>query len=252
MARRKSQTTRIDGRQPGELRPVRITRGFTRTAPGSVLVETGRTRVLCTAMVEEAVPKWREGGGAGWLTAEYEMLPSCTPERKRRGRDGRIDGRVQEIQRLVGRCLRAVVDLSRLGERTIWVDCDVLEADGGTRTASITGAYVALVDAISSLQARGLLTESPVTDSVAAVSVGIVGGRALLDLCYEEDRGAEVDFNIVQTGRGKYVEIQGAAEGGTFTPAQMRAALSLAGRGIRLLQSMQASALAANARRKRN
>jgi ribonuclease PH len=230
---------RPDGRKANELRPVKVTRGFTRAAPGSVLIKTGDTHVLCTASVEEAVPVWRKGSGLGWLTAEYEMLPASTGQRKPRSRAGKIDGRVQEIQRLIGRSLRAVVDMARLGERTIWIDCDVLQADGGTRTASITGAYLALADAIAHLRRERLVTATPLTDSVAAVSVGLVQGKALLDLCYEEDKDAEVDFNIVVTGRGRFVEVQGAAEAGTFTRQQMNRMVAMGGAGVRQLHRIQ-------------
>lgn len=234
---------RIDGRRAHELRPVKIVRRFTRSPAGSVLIKSGETHVLCTASIEESVPKWRQRSGLGWVTAEYEMLPGSTQERRQRNRGGRIDGRTQEIQRLVGRSLRAVIDMSRLGERTIWLDCDVLQADGGTRTASITGAYVALFDAVSLLLRRKLIEANPLLDSVAAVSAGLVDGKPLLDLCYEEDKSAEVDFNVVQTGRGRYVEVQGAAEAGTFTQAQMNRLLAAASRGIRKLHKIQQQSL---------
>ena len=236
-------TTRIDGRAAGELRPVKIVRGFTRSAAGSVLIETGRTRVLCTASVEEVVPKWREAQGLGWVTAEYEMLPASTGERKKRSRDGKIDGRTQEIQRLIGRCLRAVVDMKKLGPRTVWIDCDVIEADGGTRTASVNGAYVALCDAVAGLRKAGLIAESPIIDAVAAVSVGVCGGRVLVDLCYDEDKDADVDFNLVLTGRGRFVEVQGAAEGGTFSSGQMAKILAAGKRGIGQMLTIQTTAL---------
>ncbi len=235
--------TRIDGRRAHELRPVKIVRRFTRSPAGSVLIKSGETHVLCTASIEESVPKWRQRSGLGWVTAEYEMLPGSTQERRQRNRGGRIDGRTQEIQRLVGRSLRAVVDMSKLGERTIWLDCDVLQADGGTRTASITGAYVALADAVSLLLRQELIETSPILDSVAAVSAGLVGGKPLLDLCYEEDKAAEVDFNVVQTGGGRYVEVQGAAEAGTFTQTQMNQILATASRGIRRLHKIQQQSL---------
>ncbi|MBN2563431.1 MAG: ribonuclease PH [Phycisphaerae bacterium] len=234
---------RVDGRRADELRGVEIQRGFIQAAAGSVLIKTGGTHVLCTACVEEAVPTWRQESGLGWLTAEYEMLPASTGERRARNRGGKIDGRTQEIQRLIGRSLRAVVDMGRLGRRTIWLDCDVLQADGGTRTASITGAFVALVDAIRALRERGALEDDPVVDSVAAVSVGLVGGKTLLDLCYGEDRDAEVDFNVVQTGAGRFVEVQGTAEAGTFSQSQMMKMLELAGKGIRRLHRVQQAAL---------
>jgi len=235
---------RTDGRRADELRPVIIQRGFTRATPGSVLIKTGGTHVLCTACIEESVPAWRQDTGLGWITAEYDMLPGSTGQRRPRNRSGRLDGRSSEIQRLIGRSLRAVVDLGRLGPRTIWIDCDVLQADGGTRTASITGGYVALADAVAALRRQGLLTEDPVVDSVAAVSVGLVRGRLLLDLCYEEDRDAEVDFTVVRTGQGRFVEVQGAAEAGTFSERQMASMVALAGKGIRRLQATQRQALA--------
>ncbi|MFQ5424730.1 MAG: ribonuclease PH, partial [Phycisphaerae bacterium] len=234
---------RPDGRRPTELRPVTIHRRFTSAAPGSVLIRSGDTHVLCTATIEEAVPAWRKDSGRGWVTSEYEMLPGSTGERRRRNRAGKIDGRTQEIQRLIGRSLRAVVDMDRLGERTIWLDCDVLQADGGTRTASITGAYVALADAIRQLRRDRRLRASPLIDTVAAVSAGIVSGRVLLDLCYLEDKEAEVDFTVVQTGKGRFVEVQGAAEGATFTGEQMNRMISVASRGIRRLHELQTQAL---------
>ncbi len=191
---------RPDGRKPTELRPISIQRYFTSAAPGSVLIKSGNTHVLCTATIEAGVPAWRGDGGLGWVTAEYEMLPGSTGERRKRNRGSKIDGRTQEIQRLIGRCMRSVVDMAALGELTIWLDCDVLQADGGTRTASITGAYVALADAVSHLRKAGRLRSSPLIDSVAAVSVGILAGRVLLDLCFVEDRDAAVDFTVVRTG----------------------------------------------------
>lgn len=235
---------RPDHRRAEGLRRITIQRGFTRNALGSVLIKTGGTHVLCTACVEDSVPAWRKESGLGWVTAEYDMLPGSTGQRRSRNRGGRMDGRAWEIQRLIGRSLRAVVDMTKLGPRTIWVDCDVLQADGGTRTASITGGYVALVDAVAILRRKGVLAADPIFDSVAAVSVGIVGGRLLLDLCYEEDRDAEVDFTVVQTGQGRFVEVQGAAEAGTFTERQMSKMVALAGTGIRRLQAAQKQALA--------
>ncbi len=234
---------RVDGRRADQLRPVKITRGFTKAPAGSVLIKTGQTHVLCTATIEEAVPKWRQDSGLGWVTAEYEMLPSSTGERRGRNRGGKIDGRTQEIQRLIGRSLRAVVDMERLGARTIWLDCDVLQADGGTRTASITGAYIALADAVKKLKSAGLISESPLQDSVAAISVGLVKDKVLLDLCYLEDRDAQVDFNVVLTGKGRYVEVQGAAEAGTFSEVQMARILRVAGKGVRQLRTVQEQAL---------
>ena len=234
---------RTDGWKANELRPVKIIRRFTRAAPGSVLIKSGETHVLCTACVEEAVPAWRKGTGLGWVTAEYEMLPASTGQRRARSRAGKIDGRVQEIQRLIGRSLRAIVDMARLGERTIWIDCDVLQADGGTRTASITGAYIALADAVAQLRRERLISATPLTDSVAAVSVGLVNGKALLDLCYLEDKDAEVDFNVVLTGRGRFVEVQGAAEAGTFTRQQMSRMVALGEAGVRQLHRIQTRVL---------
>jgi len=234
---------RVDGRRADELRVVKIQRGFTTAAPGSVLIKTGKTHVLCTATVEEVVPAWRKESGLGWVTAEYEMLPGSTGERRARNRAGKIDGRTQEIQRLIGRSCRAVMDMEKLGQRTIWLDCDVLQADGGTRTASITGAYVAMADAVRDLLRRKMLVADPIIDSMAAVSVGIVEGKALLDLCYLEDVGAEVDFTAVQTGGGRFIEVQGTAEAGTFSGTQMTKMVALAGKGIRRLHKIQQAAL---------
>lgn len=237
--------SRVDGRQPGDLRPVQITRHFTGSAPGSVLIEMGRTKVLCTAAIEHAVPAWLEGKGKGWITAEYGMLPASTPQRKPRERGGKVDGRSVEIQRLIGRAVRAVVDLEILGERTIWLDCDVLEADGGTRTAAITGAYVAVVDAVEGLKREGVsFAAPPITDIVAAVSVGIVDGTLLLDLCYEEDSRAEVDLNVAMTGTGELVEVQGTAEQKPFSRQILTQMLDFAERGIRQLMEVQKQALA--------
>jgi ribonuclease PH len=234
---------RIDGRKADELRPVKLRRRYLKAAPGSVLFEAGDTRVLCTATIEEKVPAWRKDSGLGWVTAEYEMLPASTGERRPRNRGNRLDGRTQEIQRLIGRSLRAVVDMAKLGERTIWIDCDVLQADGGTRTASITGAYVAMVDAVAGLRRRGLVRENPIRDTVGAVSVGLVDGQVLLDLCYEEDKTAEVDFTVVATGRGRFVEVQGTGEAGTFSRPQMSKMLASAERGLRKLRAVQQTAL---------
>jgi ribonuclease PH len=235
---------RHDQRQPDQLRPIRIQRGFTGAAPGSVLIEAGRTKVLCTASLEEQVPPWMAGQGRGWITAEYSMLPGSTAPRKRRERE-KLDGRSSEIQRLVGRSLRAVADLERLGERTITIDCDVLEADGGTRTAAITGAWIALVDCLAATAAGGQAqpAEFPLRASVAAVSVGIVGQRALLDLDYREDSAAEVDMNVVITGTGQFVEIQGTGEQTTFTEQQLGEMLALARLGARRLTEVQRAAL---------
>ena len=234
---------RHDGRKPGQLRPVSFVRRFTRFAPGSVLARCGHTHVLCTAMWQEGVPHWRAGRGSGWLTAEYDMLPGSTPERYRRNRQ-RVDGRTQEIQRLIGRALRAVVDLDQLGENSLLLDCDVLQADGGTRTTAITGAYVALRDAIQHRLREKLIQRSPLRDRIAAVSVGLVDGRILLDLDYSEDAHAQVDLNVVMTGSGEFVEVQGTGEGTTFSPEQLNQMLGLASRGIKRLFRAQREALA--------
>jgi ribonuclease PH len=222
---------------------VKFRRRYTRGAPGSVLVQAGRTTVLCTVSIEEAVPKWLAGKGKGWLTAEYSMLPGASQPRKPRERSGKIDGRTAEIQRLIGRSLRAVVDMERLGENTIWIDCDVLEADGGTRTASITGAYVALVDAIDAWRPELLARPSVLRDSVAAVSVGVVDGTHRLDLDYREDVAAEVDFNLVMTGSGQFIEVQGTGEGCTFTHRQLDEMLRLGKVGVERLTALQHRAL---------
>ena len=226
------------------LRPVRITRAFTRHAEGSVLVEFGETRVLCTASVEEKVPSFLKGRGSGWVTAEYGMLPRATHTRgAREAAAGKQSGRTQEIQRLVGRALRSVVDLGALGERQVTIDCDVLQADGGTRCASITGAMVALADAVAWLKAKGLLARDPVRDFVAAVSVGIVAGAPCLDLDYAEDSSCDTDMNVVMTGSGGFVEVQGTAEGAPFSRAEMDALLALAGKGIAEIVAMQKDSL---------
>ena len=235
---------RSAGRAPGALRPVRITRGFTCHAEGSVLVEFGATRVLCTASVEERVPPHQKGSGEGWVTAEYGMLPRATHTRSgREAAKGKQTGRTQEIQRLIGRSLRAVFDLKALGERTITLDCDVLQADGGTRTAAITGAFVAAHDAVSQLLKRGLIAGSPIRDHVAAVSVGIVQATPLLDLEYTEDSSCDTDMNVVMTGSGNFVEVQGTAEGAAFTRVEMDALLRLAEQGIADLVRAQQAAL---------
>jgi ribonuclease PH len=236
---------RHDKRQPDELRPLKFRRRYTRQAPGSVLVQMGRTTVLCTCTVELNVPPFRVGSGKGWLSAEYGMLPGSTGTRKARDRGGKVDGRTVEIQRLIGRSLRAVVDLDKLGERTLWLDCDVLEADGGTRTASINGAFVALIDA---LVARKDLfaVRDVVRDSVAAISVGLCDGVAVLDLDYEEDRDADVDMNLVMTGRGRFVEVQGTGEEATFTRAQLDTLLKLGTLGIEEITKRQRQALGAH------
>jgi len=232
-------------RPDDQLRSVRLTRDFIRHAEGSALVEFGDTRVICTASVEESVPGFLKGKGRGWVTAEYGMLPRSTGSRMRReAAVGKQSGRTQEIQRLIGRSLRAVIDLEKLGERQILIDCDVIQADGGTRTASITGAYVALSDAISRLMAQGKLAENPLRDQVAAISVGMVGGRALLDLDYPEDSGCETDMNVVMTGSGRFVEIQGTAEGEPFSREEMDAMLRLAEKGIGELIALQQATLA--------
>ena len=237
---------RPSGRAPDALRPVRITRGFTRHAEGSVLIEFGDTRVLCTASVEDKVPPFLRGAGRGWLTAEYGMLPRSTHTRTdREAARGKQSGRTQEIQRLIGRSLRAVFDLERLGERTITLDCDVLQADGGTRTAAITGAFVAAHDAISGLLAAGALERTPVRDFVAAVSVGLYEGSAVLDLDYAEDSACDTDLNGVMTGAGGFVEVQGTAEGDPFTREQMDRLVDLAAGGIRRLVEAQKAALGA-------
>src|SRR6266853_1539128 len=212
---------RPHGRKPDELRPLTFKRRYTRQAPGSVLVRMGRTTVLCTCCIEPSVPPFLVGKGKGWMSAEYGMLPGSTSTRKARDKAGKIDGRSVEIQRLIGRSLRAIVNLDKLGERTLWIDCDVLEADGGTRTASINGAYVAVIDALQTLAAKIGPVGAIVEDSVAAVSVGLLGGAELLDLEYVEDRDADVDLNLVMTGSGGFVEVQGSGEEATFTRAQL-------------------------------
>ena len=235
---------RPSGRQPGQLRDVRLTRNFTRHAEGSVLVEFGDTRVLCTASIEERVPGFLRGKGQGWLTAEYGMLPRATHTRSdREAAKGRQSGRTQEIQRLIGRSLRAVFDLRKLGERSILLDCDVLQADGGTRTAAITGAFVAAQDAVSWLLARGLIAESPILHPVAAVSVGIVAGVPVLDLDYAQDSSCDTDMNVVMTGAGHYVEVQGTAEGAAFSRAEMDQLMRLAEKGIGELIDLQRQSL---------
>ena len=236
---------RFLGRRADELRPLSITRRFTTHAEGSVLIEAGRTRVLCTASVEEGVPQFLKGKGQGWLTAEYGMLPRATNTRTRReAAEGRQSGRTQEIQRLIGRSLRAVVDLAALGERTIRIDCDVLQADGGTRCASITGGYVALADAVAWCRSRRALPGEPLLDRVAAVSVGVVNGEPLLDLDYSEDSGCDTDMNVVMVGAGGLVEVQGTAERKPFSRSEFDALLTLAERGIAELHDAQREALA--------
>jgi ribonuclease PH len=233
-------TTRPSGRRADQLRPVRITRQYTKHAEGSVLIEYGDTKVICTASIEDRVPGFLKGRGQGWLTAEYGMLPRATHTRgDREAARGKQSGRTQEIQRLIGRSLRSVTDLAALGERTLQIDCDVIQADGGTRTASITGAWVAARDALAGLQAAGVLAGNPLKDHVAAVSVGMFGGSPVLDLDYAEDSNCDTDMNVVMTGAGGFVEIQGTAEGAAFSRAEMDALLDLAGAGIRQLVELQ-------------
>jgi ribonuclease PH len=232
--------TRIDGRSAAELRPTTITPGFLTHAEGSVLIEVGRTRVICAASVEDRVPPFLRNTGKGWVTAEYGMLPRATSTRtQREASAGKVGGRTQEIQRLIGRSLRSVTKLTELGERTIWIDCDVIQADGGTRTASITGGFVALVLALQKLRELALLRDIPVTDYVAATSVGIVEGMALLDLAYEEDSRAEVDMNLVKTGDGRFIELQGTAEGPPFDRRALDALMELGDGGIKQLIEKQ-------------
>ncbi len=236
---------RFDGRAVDEIRSVRITPGFLKHAEGSALIELGETKVICAVSVEDRVPAFLKGKGSGWITAEYAMLPRSTNTRTRRdSAEGKVSGRSQEIQRLIGRSLRAVANLETLGERTFTVDCDVLQADGGTRTASITGAYVALVHAIQTLKSRGEKLESPFKGMVAATSVGIVDGVRLLDLCYDEDSRAEVDFNIVMNDAGNFIEVQGTAEGNPFSQESMDGLLALARKGINNLFEIQRAAIA--------
>jgi ribonuclease PH len=236
---------RSDGRQPKQLRPLTITPGYIKTADGSVLIEFGDTKVICTAKLEERVPPFLRNSGKGWITAEYGMLPGSSQVRiARESSRGKVGGRTHEIQRLIGRSLRAVADLPSLGEKTIWIDCDVIQADGGTRTASITGAYVALVDATKRWLERGIINVDPIKDSVAAVSIGIIDGKILLDLSYEEDSRANVDMNFVMTGSGKFVEVQGTAESAPFTKKQMERMAEMAQEGIRELLGAQKKVLA--------
>jgi ribonuclease PH len=233
---------RHNGRKPDELRPVEIVRGFTQTAPGSVLIRAGRTHVLCTASIADGVEPWREPSGAGWITAEYDMLPSATTQRRARNRT-RVDGRTQEIQRIIGRALRAAVDMRLLGLRTIFIDCDVLQADGGTRTAAITGAYVALCDALAAGRQRGLWGDRLLHAAVAAVSVGVVQGTVLLDLDYDEDAAADVDCNLIMTDRDEWIEVQATAEGAPCGQDQLAALLALGRTGIHSLLARQRQAL---------
>lgn len=241
-----SDFRRADGRAVDEMRKVTITRGFTDNPAGSVLVTFGNTRVMCTASVEQSVPRFKRDSGEGWLTAEYSMLPASTHERMpRESMRGKVKGRTHEISRLIGRSLRAAIDLKELGENTINIDCDVLQADGGTRTASITGAYVALADALTYLHAAGAVPGTPLKEPVAAVSVGIIDGRVCLDLPYEEDSRAEVDLNVVMTAEGKFVEVQGTGEEGTFDRDQLNGMLDSAEKGLRELVALQQEVLRA-------
>lgn len=241
-----SDFTRADGRAGDEMRKVSITRGFTDNPAGSVLVCFGNTRVMCTASVEQSVPRFKRDSGEGWLTAEYSMLPAATHDRMpRESMRGKVKGRTHEISRLVGRALRAAVDLGQLGENTINIDCDVLQADGGTRTAAITGAYVALADALTYLHAAGAVPGAPLKAPVAAVSVGVIDGRVCLDLPYEEDSRADVDLNVVMTAEGKYVEIQGTGEAATFGRDELDAMLDVADKGLRELIELQQEVLRA-------
>jgi ribonuclease PH len=236
---------RSDGRKPNQLRPLAITPGYIKTADGSVLIEMGDTKVICTAKLEDRVPPFLRNSGKGWITAEYGMLPGSSQVRiGRESARGKIGGRTHEIQRLIGRSLRAVADLKNLGERSVWIDCDVIQADGGTRTASITGAYVALTEAVRRWVERGLLTSNPIKDAVAAVSIGMVDGKILLDLCYEEDSKAEVDMNFVMTGSGKFIEVQGTAESAPFTRRQMERMAEIAQQGIKELIKAQKKVIA--------
>jgi ribonuclease PH len=234
--------TRLDGRAPAALRPTRMTPSFTMHAEGSVLIEAGRTKVICTASVEERVPQFLRNSGKGWVTAEYGMLPRATSTRtQREASAGKVGGRTQEIQRLIGRSLRSVTRLAELGERTIWIDCDVIQADGGTRTASITGGFVALALALQKMRTAGMIKTIPIVDHVAATSVGVVEGTPLLDLAYDEDSRAEVDMNVVKTGDGRFIEVQGTAEGPPFERRALDDLLELADQGIRDLVNLQRS-----------
>ncbi|MEY4387087.1 MAG: hypothetical protein RLY20_2370 [Verrucomicrobiota bacterium] len=240
-------TSRADGRRVDQLRPIRFQNGIAPNASGSTLIEWGNTRVICAVMIEESVPRWMKEQAitGGWVTAEYSMLPYSTQQRKQRDSTrGKVDGRTQEIQRLIGRSMRAAVDLEKLGPRTIWIDCDVLQADGGTRTASISGAYVALSLAIRKLMTEGKLAENPVLHGVAAVSVGICDGRALLDLCYTEDASAAVDFNLVMNSDGEFIELQGSGEEATFSEDHLAQLMKLGKQGVRELLTLQKAALA--------
>ena len=235
-------TTRTDNREPGQLRETRITPSFTMHAEGSVLIEAGRTRVICTASIEDRVPPFLRNTGKGWVTAEYGMLPRATSTRtQREASAGKVGGRTQEIQRLIGRSLRSITRLPELGERTIWIDCDVIQADGGTRTASITGGFVALALALQHMKQKGMIRTIPLSDYVAAISVGVVAGTPMLDLAYEEDSQADVDMNVVKTGDGRFIEVQGTAEGPPFERSELDALLGLADSGIQQLITIQRS-----------
>jgi ribonuclease PH len=234
---------RPDGRQPDQLRPIEIVRGFTQSAPGSVLIRAGQTHIFCTACIEEGVPPWREKSGAGWVTAEYEMLPGSTGQRRKRSRT-RIDGRTQEIQRLIGRSLRVAVDMARMGPNTIFLDCDVLQADGGTRTAAISGAYVALCDALEAGRRKALWGDDVLRTAVGAVSVGVVNGEVLLDLDYTEDVAAAVDCNLVMTQQGEWVEVQATAEGAAYDDAGLARMMAAGRKGIERIFELQREALA--------
>jgi ribonuclease PH len=237
---------RSDGRKPLQLRQLTIIPSYIKTADGSVLIEMGDTKVICTAKLEERAPQFLRNSGKGWITAEYGMLPGSSQTRiNRESSRGRVGGRTHEIQRLIGRSLRAIADLRSLGERTIWIDCDVIQADGGTRTAAITGAYVALVEAVRGWHTRGVIGADPIKDAVAAVSIGIIDGKIHLDLCYEEDSRADVDMNFVMTGSGKFIEVQGTAENAPFTKKQMERMAELAQQGIKELLKAQKKVIAA-------
>lgn len=242
--------TRVDGRENNEMRSIKITRNYLMHAEGSVLIEFGNTKVICTASIEDKVPPFLKGTGEGWITSEYGMLPRSTQTRKPRDSSkGKVDGRTMEIQRLIGRALRSVVDLKKIGERTIWIDCDVIQADGGTRTASVTGAFVALVDAVNKLNEIEAFEVYPIKSYVAAISVGISGEEVILDLCYEEDSSAKVDMNVIMTDKGQFVEIQGTGEERPFTKDEMARMMELAENGINRLIDLQREALGDGAKR---
>lgn len=235
---------RFDNRKVDEIREVKITRNYLKHPEGSVLIEMGNTKVICTASVESKVPPFLKNSGKGWVTAEYSMLPRSTHHRKvRESSRGKVDGRTQEIQRLIGRSLRSIIDLEKLGEKTIWIDCDVIQADGGTRTASITGAYVALVDALNGLLKAGTIKEMPISHQLAAISVGVVNEEAVLDLCYEEDSAAKVDMNLIMTSDGKFIEIQGTGEEAPFSRDELNELLELGEKGINELMKIQLEVL---------